>query len=524
MKNTFKFSGFIFLSCLLFSVLPKGALADSSSFLDMPAQISLDFKDAGLKDVLKIFSIQSGLNFIASEAVQDRKITLYLDKVPIDKAMERLFEANNLTYQLDSKANIFIVKDWGKPQVETVTKVFYLKYATVSSSPLRKEIKDNLDSDSSGSSSVNSGSGSSGLLGGSSSQEQRESGITEVVKKLLSDKGSLTEDPRTNSLIVTDIPSRMPAVIQTIADLDVAVPQVMLEVEMLDVSKNTVDKMGLKFGQTPLTMVLTGSKIANNFPFWDSDRSGSTKTITSGSVDFSTATYQVLIDFLRTQTDTKSLARPKILTLNNETAEIKIVTQEAISLSTTQSAAGSLAEQTTNEAERAETGVSLRVTPQINVQAGEITMFVMPMVKDTSISTISASIKDPEERSTKSTVRMKDGETVIIGGLIRNDISETITKLPVLGDIPILGALFRHKNKDKNRERELLVFITPHIVQETDKGLPQARNISLPIGSEAGLSTGRTGLLEREQNSPVLPDERRTAINSSLNTSEEKKK
>ncbi len=90
-------------------------------------EISLDFQDVGLKDILKVFSIQSGLNFIASEAVQDRKITLYLDKVPLKKAMDKLFGANNLTYELDRDANIFIVKDWGKLRVEPVTRVFGLK-------------------------------------------------------------------------------------------------------------------------------------------------------------------------------------------------------------------------------------------------------------------------------------------------------------------------------------------------------------------------------------------------------------
>lgn len=495
---------FIFFLCLF---LPFAATE--------PVTISMDFQDARLKDILKVFSIQSGLNFIASEAVQDRNITLYLDKVPLEDSMDKLFKANNLSYELDKKANIFIVKDWGKPQIETVTKVFYLKHATVSSSSLKEEMANQISTVGTTGGTTTGGT-TSGSSGGKWATES-DVGITKVVKKLLSEFGSVIEDFRTNSLIVTDIPSRMPIIAQTIAALDVSTPQVMLEVEMLDVSKNTVDKIGLKFGSSDapsiFTMVLTGAKRTTSFPFspWAgadfATYSSVPGTITPGSVDFSTAGYTVLLDFFRSQADTKYLARPRILTLNNETAEIKISTQEMIGTLTTTQGQGT-ASTTTTSAERIETGVSLRVTPQINLEKGEITMFILPTVKDTATSTLNTSYKDPEERSTKSTVRVRDGDTVIIGGLIRNDSSQTIIKLPILGDIPILGSLFRHKNKDKDRERELLVFITPHIIKETNIELAQGKKTELP---------------EREQNTASGID-RQQVISNTLNNFEKNKK
>ncbi|MCM8781142.1 MAG: STN domain-containing protein, partial [Candidatus Omnitrophica bacterium] len=127
MRNNFKLSVFIFCFYLL---MPNwGGAQELAPSGEIP--ISMDLQDASLKETLKILSIQSGLNFIASEAVQDRKITIYLDKVPLKPAMDKLFKANNLTYELDKQANIIIVKDWGKPEIETVTRVFKLKYATV---------------------------------------------------------------------------------------------------------------------------------------------------------------------------------------------------------------------------------------------------------------------------------------------------------------------------------------------------------------------------------------------------------
>ncbi|MDP2923166.1 MAG: secretin N-terminal domain-containing protein [Candidatus Omnitrophota bacterium] len=502
MKKIFKLNVFIFMLSLSF-FLPELSADLPLPFTSQEPNISMDFQDANLKDILKVFSMQSGLNFIASEAVQERKITLYLDKVPLSQTMDNLFKANNLSYELDKEANIFTVKDWGKPQIETVTKVFNLKYATVSSSPLKAEISNYIGGQGEGSST------------GGGTQAGGDSGITHAVKKILSEFGSVIEDSRTNSLIVIDIPSRMSMIAQTIAALDVPVPQVMLEVEMLDVSKNTVDKLGFKFGQTPITLnfLIQGASVPSKFP-WGSLFGDTGKGITNGSFGVNTnttssavSTYQVLLDFLKTQSDTKYLARPRILTLNNETAEIKIATQEAVGSITNTQGQGT-ASSTTTSAERIETGVTLRVTPQINPETGEITMFVVPTVKDTSTSTLSSSYKDPEERSTKSMVRIKDGETVIIGGLIRNDTSQTITKLPILGDIPVLGALFRHKNKDRDRERELLVFITPHIITDASIKLAQAKKTTLP---------------QREQNTLSAID-RQGIIDTSLNSFEKKKK
>lgn len=472
---------------------------------DTKTAISMDLQDANLKDVLKILSIQSGLNFLASGAVEDRQMTLYLDKVSVKQAMDKLFKANNLTYELEQDSNIFIVKDWGKPKIETVTKIFYLKHATVSSSSLKEEMKRV-------SGATEEGVGGKRSEGGKWTVEEK-AGITEAVKKLLSKYGSVIEDYRTNSLIVTDTPDRMPIVAQVIASLDIPAPQVMLEVEMLDVTKNTLEKIGLKFGDissypSMMAMTLTGAMRGTKFPFsglWPEndtgmpDRKGTDYTA-PGTLSFATA-YQTLLQFIKTQNDTKYLARPRLLTLNNETAEIKIATDEVIGEVLQYDNDGVLE---SRSADRTETGISLRVTPQINLDTGEITMFINPEVKEAATSSFSSSYRDPEARGTKSVVRVKDGETVILGGLIRNEFSQTITKLPILGDLPLIGFLFRHKNKDKDKQRELLVFITPHIIKETDVESTQTKKVSL---------------LEREQ-SLGLGFERQLAINTSLSNLE----
>ncbi|MFH1339277.1 MAG: secretin N-terminal domain-containing protein [Candidatus Omnitrophota bacterium] len=463
---------FILFCILIFGFSVSGVFAQEDySFLDSDKKISLDFKDAGLKDILKALSIQAGVNFIASQEIEDRTVTLYLDKVSVKEAMDKLFKANKLDYEYDEKAKIILVKK-EEPRIETVTRVFPLKYARVSSSPIQIEINKSL----------REGAGGEGAGGG----------ISAVAAKLLSAEGSLIEDPRTNSLIITDLPNRIKIIEQTIKDLDVSVPQVMLEVEILDVSKQLVDKLGFDFGANPITLMLPGEFVHEGARLFVGSltRRENSKIDDSGaqgSVIFGT-TYGGLLDLLRQRTDTKYLARPRILTLNNETAEIKIEANELIGLEP--EFAGEYNEIVTGfTTERDTTGISLRVTPQINAETGEITMFIYPRVREARPSAIKPEIplpgqtdyQDVEERGTKTLVKVRDGETIIAGGLIHNNSTETLSKVPLLGDIPFLGALFRHKNKEKDTERELLVFITPHIIKDT--GLWPAPSINAILSS-----------------------------------------
>jgi type II secretory pathway component GspD/PulD (secretin) len=197
--------------------------------------------------------------------------------------------------------------------------------------------------------------------------------------------------------------------------------------------------------------------------------------------------------------------------LNNETAEIKITTNEAIGVRTTTT--GSTGDNVNADPERQETGVSLRVTPQVNLETGYITMFIYPQVSDatTSVTITNAgkeyTFKNPEVRSSKNSVRIRDGETVIIGGLIRNQLSQTTKKVPILGDIPIIGMMFRHKYKDKDVNRELLVFITPRIVKDAyyQKTTKTAKK---PLAAA------------REQSAPSSLINRQAVINSRLNSFE----
>jgi type II secretory pathway component GspD/PulD (secretin) len=433
--------------------------------------------------------------------------------------MVKIFKANKLSYEFDRDANIFVVKDIGAVDArDLITRVFNLKYATVSTSSLREEQAAEV-SGSAGAASKEGLSSSGGSSGGGKTggkwEADKSAGITIAVRQLLSKEsdgkeiGFVIEDFRTNSLIVTDMASNMPKIAALIATLDRPAAQVILEVEMLDVSKNVVDKLGVDWTNAgAFGMGIIPATHVSKFPFGSlaetfTGKSGVTTNDDVGVLSFNS--LSLILDFLRTQTDTKYLARPRILTLNNETAEIKISTNEVIGETVTFSDTGAVNSRT---AERTETGVMLRVTPQIDVEQGEILMFLTPKVIEAAESAFNglggASYRDPETRGTKSLVRVKDGETVVLGGLIRNQMAITETKLPFLSDIPVMGGLFRHKNKSRDVERELLIFITPKIVR--DYAEQDLVRLSQP-----------QDLPEREQGISTLGSSRQVVVNSSLN-------
>ena len=429
--------------------------------------VSMDLENASLVDVLKALSQQSGLNFVSTEAVKERKLTLYFRDVPLKNAMDIIFKANGLSYDYFPDAKIFVVKEMGKPRIELKTKIYNLKYTRLKYSRFQQEIDDLMSSETNNSDSNTTSDDTSGIL--------------EAVKGVLTENGRVTKSDYTNSLIVVDVPSQFPVIDNVINALDKPQPKVMIEVEMLDVSKNLVDKLGIDYANG-LTGQFTGGTYMTTFPFSDKLFKKRGVDLSSGikasSVDLSSLTS--VLQFLSTDTTTKFLARPKILTLSNETAQVNITTDEAIGVTQTITDTS-----TTYDVERTDTGTKLRVTPQVDPISHEITMLVEIYNKEAKDSGIalagmtSGNLKNPEERGARSVVRLKDGQTLLIGGLIRQDDAETKDKVPFIGDIPFFGSLFRYSNK-QNKDRELLVFLTPRIVTDDDTDTHHSSAIQVP--------------------------------------------
>jgi len=457
-----------FLIVFLFLILSSsGGFSRDSIYGDyllgsLDKKVSLDLEGAQLVDVLKMLSQQINLNFISTEAVGERTLTLYIEDVPLRDAMDIIFKANNLAYDYYVDSNIFVVKEMGKPTLELKTKIYQLKYVRVKSSKVETEV--------------------TAMLAGETGKAEEDEGvgIKDAVKSILSEFGRITEDPITNSLIVVDVPVQFPIIDEVISKLDIPIPRIMIEVEMMDVSKSHLDKIGFNFANGATAALTMGAR-STTFPWFDKWSGQSIGGANPSLSTLSFANMSSVMQFLSQESSTKFLARPKILTLANETAEVNLVLNEIIGLTTTINEDSSR----TQEIEREDTGTRLRVTPQVNLVTNEITLVLDVFNKESAKSSITITdmtgfVKNVEERSTKSIVRLKAGETLFIGGLLKKEEQETITKIPFFGDLPVIGRFFRYTDRPlaDNVNRELLVFLTPRILKDERNLVEKAKVIS----------------------------------------------
>ena len=177
-------------------------------------------------------------------------------------------------------------------------------------------------------------------------------------------------------------------------------------------------------------------------------------------MDFSA--FNIVLKSLLTRGEAKYLGKPKVVTLNNKTATITTSTDATVGQTMSQSGSSSGEGMTTTSAERKRVGLTLQVTPQVN-REGYVTLYVQPSYSDLADGI--GNTKDPTTRAVSTLVRVKNGQTVVIGGLLSSRETDSTRKVPLLGDIPILGWLFTSKEKTKSTT-DLVIFITPTILAE----------------------------------------------------------
>jgi len=275
--------------------------------------------------------------------------------------------------------------------------------------------------------------------------------IEKTISKLVSRDGRVGIDDKLNSIVVIDTKTNLEQIRQVVGKLDVKAPQVMIEVLIVNVKLTDELKMGVDW-----------TKLGNSKNFFTQGLNVTGSANPFGKVTFSSTpgnwSIQGLIDFVETNKDVRILANPKVLVLNNHTATIDSVEEIPYKELSETSAGGSIGTVSFKEA-----GIKLEVTPQIT-DDGYIIMHVKP---EQSAQTGTFTIENSETpvietRRTETTLRVKDGQTIIISGLRKSEPSVVESKVPILGDIPLIGVLFRKVDTDII-ESELGVFITPHI-------------------------------------------------------------
>lgn len=455
---------------------------------DKNAVVSLDFENADLKNVLKAFSMQTGINFIASDIIENKKITVFLSGVSVESALLSMLEANGLLYE-KQPGNVYMIKPTGKGNIKTVTRVFKMNYlqvykmaealgATGTTSNITIIGQPAIAEAGSLSSSMANPAPAAGQAGG----DNQPKNIIDIIRSLMTKYGTLVADRRNNSMIITDIPDVFENIEEIIKKLDVEPIQILIQAEIIETTTSGLKRVGVEYGSETQLLKVTYGGVSDTtagaassssptfptpFPLTESFVRDIYGTSLAGSPfsygALTIADTDIILKLLAQDSDTKYLSRPKIMTINNEPAIVKVSANTAIGTNNT---SVSQTAQNITTAERAETGVILKVTPQVN-DKGDIFMFIEPSVSRAVPSTLSASFYDPSYRSSASTVMIRDMETVVVAGLIETNNFKSTRKIPFLGDIPLVGEMFK-SNYKKIEDTELLMFITPRIIRKRD--------------------------------------------------------
>ncbi|MBI5629464.1 MAG: hypothetical protein HY921_01125 [Elusimicrobia bacterium] len=462
------------------SPAPKPSGQEKVSPLDI--RVSVRVKSAPLATFLDTIAAQARVNFIITEGLETKRVTAFLQNVTVREALQVLLEIKGLTYQQIGKSNTYVVTPRSKTVENLVTRIYTLSYV-----PLIPLATPASDQSASGAAAAAASSSSSGS----------EVAIVSVLKSVLSKSGQVAMEPRTNSLIVTDIPEVFPQVEQIIAELDKKAPQVIIEAQIVMINSTRSKDLGIEWGgpngelgsftagqrDTSFPMQLPGnfSKLrfldpVSNVVTTVGSASGNTALLAaSNSALFTGGLKTSLIDLtqlkvtlraLVSRSEARFLGKPKVLTLNNKAAFIETTSREGVSVQQSQSSGGSLT-QSSITVERFDTGLKLTVTPQIN-KDGYITMLVQPSFTDVEEAVISSAAQrvfNPVVRKASTLVRVKNGQTLVLGGLLESREIKTVRKVPFLGYIPLIGWLFTSTHAQRRNE-DLVVFLTPTIVND----------------------------------------------------------
>lgn len=503
------------IACVLtISFLCANLSYAASDVVQKPSDlITLDADDIPLKDVLRALSEQSKASFIASQDVELRKVYLSFDRVPLEDALQSIAAVNGLEYRRKASGLIIFYARGASANsglaglvpggasagsgsaddgLGIETRVYRLRYSRLSISPIdvggAGTIQDlsllqKASFDTAESSALTAPTSTAPPAPGSSTANENyvvERGIDRVIASLLTPVGKLTADIQSNSLVVTDLPSKLDEIEGVLARLDRPAPQVLIEVHLMEIKKDALVNHGVEWGGDDGALAsFTGGSRTTGFPFTEkifNDADGvkatsqGTSSLTLGTL--SANDFQATLHFLTQDINTKILARPRVLTVSNEAANIKLVTNTAIANQTSLTTADGQSTSTSNTAERSQVGITLKMTPQVSDDE-TVELFLEP-----SITTVSASnffpstFLDPTTRLVRTVTRVKNHQTLVIGGLMDKNGSQSVKKIPFLGDLPLLGSAFKYNNNN-DAERELVIFITPHIVQaydSTDEG------------------------------------------------------
>ncbi len=424
---------------------------DTSTTLEerMKKTISVDFKNTPIEDVIRMIAEQADVDIITSPTVTGY-VTATLTNVPLKEALKSILRLHGYGCVIDKNMiSVVPVEEIGIEEERTDTRVYHITYADVAD-------------------------------------------VEAALKKFLSKRGTISSSPGTSDIIVKDSESNIKAMDSFIEKVDRITPQVLVEVRIYDVTSTEGFDIGADWTagrNTPISTIdherdfdltkqeyeTASDSTKNATTAWQENTAGlgtssylyrkskpfvggEFETLTGGTIRLGlldTMNVEIALSVLRTEVGAKLLANPRILVLDNETADFKIISEIPY---TEQSTTGSTI---TDSVKFKNVGVELQVKPHVT-RDGMIRLDISPEFS-VRVGTTSPPTVDKREVDTKALV--KDGQTVVLGGLRKREVTQEISKVPLLGDVPILGQMFSDVEEEV-KTNELIIFITPTIVIE----------------------------------------------------------
>src|SRR5881296_4136832 len=406
------------------------------------APLTLRFQNAKLKEVFEILARAGGINVLFDKEVRDEPVTIFIKDTPFEQALNLILSLNALLARRIGPDTLLILPNTKPKQdqyQDLMIRTFYLSTA---------KAKD----------------------------------LVNLVRTMLESKRVYVNEP-INALVIRDTPVKLQLAERIILANDRREAEVELDLEVLEVNRTKSEKLGVNFAKSAGFAVVppgfTGGVSTNttNFTYQQLTDLGPQSFLLS-------LPASVLLDFFKQDSDAKTLANPKLRVLNNRSASINIGDKQPILLSTTnvlpgQAATGAVpTTSTVTSIEFRDTGVKLTVEPSIHlgselslkmkidiVSLGpQITLQASPLIQQFTFG----------NRSAETALNIKDGETIVLGGLIQETDQKTRQTVPFLGDLPLIGWLFTTFTTVK-QTTEIILTITPHIVQTMTPPSPEAQ-------------------------------------------------
>ncbi|MBF0546603.1 MAG: hypothetical protein HQM08_19310 [Candidatus Riflebacteria bacterium] len=391
--------------------------------------ISLDFRDADIRDIIKIIAQKSGANIIAEKSVRGN-VTVKLNDVYYEEAMNLISKTNG--YAVRKIGNTFVLAD-EKKLVESFEK---------------------------------------GLTVTKRLQYAKAGDVSKIVTSAIKKDIKVATDDRINAVIVSGSKDMLDEVKKLIETIDTPVHQVMIESKIVEISTTAAKNIGFEWqwgtngqagaadgGAGAQPIIATKEFFANN-PDSTSYQGGfgAPKGLLFGLGDFyrDDMIFKATFAAMENKSDSKVLSNPKISAVNGQEAYIKVGSKVVYPGG---------ADQPPKEKD---TGIILKITPRIN-DDGYVTADVEPEVS--FVDSWQGQYPIIGNRSAKTQVRVKDGEEILIGGLIKETEGTSNKHLPLLGNIPIIKSLFTHNTKQGD-SNELIILITPHIIAQSIESAP----------------------------------------------------